>query len=75
MESANQLKDDTTAQSTAQGTAPIAFPPVLGVESPLALRYSFTIPEIGLLDRIIPQCGADASVAKLREKKLLRSLN
>ena len=48
MESANQLKDDTTAQSTAQGTALIAFFPVYGVESPLALRYSFIIPEIGL---------------------------
>ena len=37
MESANQMKDDTTAQSTAQDTSHIAFPPVHGVESPLAL--------------------------------------
>ena len=73
MESANQLKDDTTAQSTAQGTAPIAFPPVHGIQSPLVLRYSFTITEIRLQERIIPQCGADASVAK--ERQLLKSLN
>ena len=41
MESANQLKDDTTAQSTAQGTAPFAFPFVHGVESPLGILLEY----------------------------------